>query len=96
MAKVAASVEYVRGCGKGTCAKIIFSDGTSGVYKTSQTYVAGKGPLTEEDVLRQFNDPAIRGDYTPYYPSGGRRRTRKSRKSRKSRRSRKSRKYRKY
>ena len=89
MAKVAASVEYVRGCGKGSCAKIIFTDGTSGVYKTSQTYVAGKGPLTPADVLRQFNDPAIRGDYTPY-PSGGRRRTRKSRKSRKSR------KYRKY
>ena len=88
----AVSVEYVRGCGKGTCAKIIFSDGTSGVYKTSQTYVAGKGPLTEEDVLRQFNDPAIRGDYTPY-PSGGRRRTRKSRKSRRSRKSRKYRKY---
>jgi hypothetical protein len=92
MAKVAASVEYVRGCGKGSCAKIIFTDGTSGVYKTSQTYVAGKGPLTEEDVLRQFNDPAIRGDYTPY-PSGGRRRTRRTRKSRKSRKSRKYRKY---
>ena len=95
MEKVADSVEYVRRCGKGTCAKIIFTDRTSGVYRTSQTYVAGQGPLTEEDVLRQFNDPAIRGDYTPY-PSGGRRRTRKSRKSRKSRRSRKSRKYRKY
>jgi hypothetical protein len=91
----AVSVEYVRGCGKGTCAKIIFSDGKSGVYKTSQTYVAGKGPLTEDDVLRQYNNPALRGSWT-YYSSGGRRRTRKSRRSRKSRKSRKYRKYRKY